>query len=398
MSTPLITDFLRDIKVVDADTHIIEPYDLWTSRMSVSKWGDLVPHVVWDEGMGREVWVTGDELLRPATSAAFAGWGKPAPDGPRRWSELKPEHYQAEDRLALMTRYGIHSAVLYPNVPGFGAGKFNNVAGKNGELGLELFRVYNDFLVEFCSCDPDRYIPMMAMPFWDIDLCIAEMERSAANGHRGIIFSQQPELYGCPPLGDRHWDRLWGAAQEMRLPVNFHVGSGDVDSALLPPEAGRHANYAAVCGLIYMGNARAIATMIGSGACHRFPDLQIVSVESGVGWIPFLLQSLDWMWKESGVAREHPEYELLPTDYFRRQMYCCFWFEEGPVLDAAVDYLGADRILYETDFPHPTSMSPGPSSSALPAKEFIARNLGHMPEATLRKVLHDNAAGLYQIS
>ena len=392
-----VGELLRDIKVIDADTHIVEPYDLWTSRMSASKWGDGIPHVVWDDRMQREVWVAGGDLLRPATSAAFAGYGKPAPDTPRRWSELKPEVYQAAERLELMTRYGIHAAVLYPNVPGFGAGKFTNVAGRDGELALELFRVYNDFLIEFCSTDPSRYIPVMAVPFWDIDLAIAEIKRSAANGHRGIIFSQQPDLYGCPALGDRHWDRLWAVAQEMRLPVNFHVGSGDVEVQLLPPEAGSHANYAAVCGMIFMGNSRAIATMIGSGVCHRFPDLQIVSVESGVSWIPFLLQSLDWMWKESAVGLEHPEYDLLPSEYFRRQIYGCFWFEHGATLDAAIEYLGADRILYETDFPHPTSMSPGPASTAVPAKEFIARDLGHLPESTLRRVLHDNAAALYRV-
>ena len=394
---PSVEDTLRGIQVIDADTHIIEPYDLWTARMPTSRWGDNVPHVVWDEGMQREVWVTGDQLLRPATSAAYAGYDKPPPQTPRRWSEVKPEVYEAEQRLELMTRYGIHAAVLYPNVPGFGAGKFTNVAGRDGELALELFRVYNDYLIEYCSTDPARYIPVMAVPFWDVELSIAEMRRSAANGHRGIIFSQQPDLYGCPPLGDRHWDPIWAAAQEMGLPVNFHTGSGDETAKLLPPEAGSHANYAAVCGTIFMGNARAISSMIGAGVCHRFPDLQIISVESGVSWIPFLLQSLDWMWKESAVTVEHPEYDLLPSDYFRRQMYACFWFEDGPTLDAAIQYLGDDRILYETDFPHPTSMSPGPSSTALPAKEFIARNLSHLSKETLQRILHDNAAALYKI-
>jgi predicted TIM-barrel fold metal-dependent hydrolase len=146
-----------------------------------------------------------------------------------------------------------------------------------------------------------------------------------------------------------------------------------------------------------MENARTLATLIGSGVCHRFPDMQIVSVESGVNWIPFLLQGLDWMWKESQVAREHPEYELLPSEYFRRQMYGCFWYEDGATLAASIDYVGADRVLYETDFPHPTSMTPGPASSALAAKDFIAQHLHHLPEDTLRKVLHDNAAGLYKI-
>jgi predicted TIM-barrel fold metal-dependent hydrolase len=250
-----------------------------------------------------------------------------------------------------------------------------------------MIRAYNDFLVDYCANDPDRFIPVMAVPFWDLDLCIAEMERSAARGHRGIVFSQQPDLYGCPLLGDRHWDRLWAAAQAMQLPVNFHVGSGDVVTQVLPPDAGLHANYAVACALI----------MIGSGACHRFPDLQIVSVESGVGWVPYALQAFDWMWKESAVAKEHPEYELLPTEYFRRQMYACFWHEHGETLETAIHYLGDEHVLYETDFPHNTSMSPGPASTAVPAKQFIAENLCDLPETTLRRILHDNAAKLYRL-
>lgn len=137
--------------------------------------------------------------------------------------------------------------------------------------------------------------------------------------------------------------------------------------------------------------------MIGGGVCHRFPDLKIVSVESGVGWVPFLLQALDVMWKESAVVTEHPEYDLLPSEYFKRQMYACFWFEHGEALDTAISYLGDDRILYETDFPHPAGMNPGPASSMVTATEFISENLSYLPESTLRRILHDNSASLYKI-
>jgi predicted TIM-barrel fold metal-dependent hydrolase len=101
------------------------------------------------------------------------------------------------------------------------------------------------------------------------------------------------------------------------------------------------------------------------------------------------------MWAECAVTKEHPEYDLLPSEYFKRQIYGCFWFEHGPSLSAAIETLGADNILYETDFPHPTSMSPGPASTAIPAKEFIATRLAHLGEPVLRKILHDNAARVY---
>jgi len=389
---------LDDIRVIDVDTHVIEPYDLWTSRLSTQRWGDRVPHVRWNEGLKTELWYSGDQVIGSGAAAAAAGWSEPPPKFPPKLDLVSPEVWRAEDRLRLMDRYGIYAAVLYPNVAGFGAGRFASVSQGDSEFALALLRAYNDFLVDYASVDPRRYVPVMAVPFWDIDLSTKEMARAASLGHRGIIFSQDPQYFGQPVLSDPHWDPLWAAAQDMELAVNFHIGGGDMSGmSLLHPSAGPHANYASFPVTFFVSNARTIASLIGGGVCHRFPRLNFVSVESGVGWIPFVLQGLDWMWMETHVRDEHPEYDLLPSEYFRRQIYSCFWFEKGPMLDAAIAYLGDDNILYETDFPHPTSMSPGPVSTALPAHQFIEQNLGHLPDTSLRKILHDNAASVYSL-
>jgi predicted TIM-barrel fold metal-dependent hydrolase len=383
-----------DIKVIDCDTHVVEHYDLWTSRVP-AKYGDQIPHVEKDAN-GIEWWLAGGKVLSPAAGLAIAGWETPPPTFPPTLDAVDPRLWQPKGRLELMDKYGIHAQVLYPNVGGFGAGKYTDFGDM--ELALLLLQAYNDWLAEWHALAPGRYIPVMAVPFWDIDLSIAEMERCVALGHRGMVFSQAPEDFGSPILGDPHWDRLWAAAQEMELSINFHIGSGDATlPQMLHESAGPHANFAAFPMTFFLGNARTMAILIASGICHRFPDLKFVSVESGVGWIPFAMQALDWMWTECGVHKEHPDYELLPSEYFRRQIYSCFWFEHGPTLDAAIEWLGADNVLYETDFPHPTSMTPGPASSALPPREFIETKLGHMPHDVLRKILHDNAAKLYHL-
>jgi predicted TIM-barrel fold metal-dependent hydrolase len=385
-----------DIRVIDVDTHVVEPYDLWTSRVSTRKWGDKVPHVRWDEARQADVWLSGDTVLGAAASAAQAGWKEAPPQHPPRLDDVDPALWRNEDRLKLMDLYGIHAQILYPNVAGFGAGRFTDLGDM--ELALALLQAYNDFLTDWSSADRSRLIPVMAVPFWDIDLSVAEMERCRSNGHRGMVFSQAPEFFGAPKLGDPHWDRLWASAQELQLPVNFHIGGGDMSGVdLLPASAGAHANYASFPVTFFVSNTKTIATLIGSGICHRFPDLNFVSVESGVGWLPFVTQALDWMWKECAVTKEHPEYELLPSEYFKRQIYGCFWFEHGPSLNAALEVIGPDNILYETDFPHPTSMSPGPVSTALAPKDFIAENLGHLPTGVLKKILHDNAARVYHL-
>ncbi|HVU72666.1 MAG TPA: amidohydrolase family protein [Mycobacteriales bacterium] len=383
-----------DIKVIDCDTHVVEHYDLWTSRVP-SKYGDKVPHVEKDAN-GVEWWMSGGKVLSPAAGLAIAGWNEPPPKFPATLDLVDPRIWQPEGRLEIMDAYGIHAEVLYPNVAGFGAGRYTDFGDM--ELALLLLQAYNDWLGDFRRVS-DRYVPVMAVPFWDIDLSIKEMERCVAMGHKGMVFSQAPEDFGAPVLTDPHWDKLWAAAQEMKLSVNFHIGSGDATMMqMLHPSAGVHTNYASFPMTFFLGNAKTIAMLIGGGICHRFPDLKFVSVESGIGWIPFCLQALDWMWTECGVAKEHPEYDLMPSDYFRRQIYGCFWFEHGPTLEAAIDYLGDDNILYETDFPHPTSMSPGPASSALVPREFINRNLSGLPHTTLRKILQDNAMKLYDLS
>lgn len=388
----LTANQVDDLQVIDCDTHIMEPYDLWTSRISTAKWGDAVPHVVWSEEAGEDLWIAGDKVIGVGAGSAAAGWKDAPPKRAPRWDDLNPEVWRAQERLDLMDRYGIHSQLLYPNVAGFGGGNFANL---DTELALLLIQAYNDYLSDWSSAAPDRLLPVAAIPFWDLELSTKEMERCRANGHRGIIFSQSPEFFGQPTLADPHWDRLWAAAQDLEMPVNFHIGSGDQSGMTLIEPSNSAANWASFPVTFFVGNARTVATLTGAGICHRFPRLNFVSVESGVGWLAFALDALDWMWQECAVTKEHPEYDLLPSEYFRRQIYGCFWFEHGTSLDAAIAKVGPDNLLYETDFPHPTSMSPGPASGALPPRQFIAEKLGYLPADTLRKLLHGNAARIY---
>ena len=148
--------------------------------------------------------------------------------------------------------------------------------------------------------------------------------------------------------------------------------------------------------MLFMDNVHCISDVIIGGVCHRFPRLNFVSVESGVGWIPFALEALDWQWQNNAVHKEHPEYKLLPSEYFRRQIYGCFWFEETGARTAVEHY--ADCLLYETDFPHTTSMSPGPQSIAEHPTDYVERVWSDLPETTARKVFHDNAARIYNLN
>ncbi|GAA2403049.1 amidohydrolase family protein [Actinomadura vinacea] len=385
---------ISEIKIIDTDTHVVEPPDLWTSRIP-AKYGDQIPHVRWDDENGEEAWFVSGERMAAVGAPAMAGWVEYPPHHPRRWRDIDPVMYDAKARAAHMDQYGIQAQVLYPNVALFDARRLLEMDDE--ELQLGCIRAYNDYQVEWGSDAPGRFVAMASLPFWDLQATLAEMTRVRELGHRGIIFTQDPAAFGLPQLTDRHWDPMWAAAQEMGMPVNFHIASGDLSlMGAGHPDNGERANYASMGVSFFMGNARTIAQLVCGGICHRFPELDFVSVESGVGWIPYALDALDWQWKNCGVALEHPEYELLPSEYFKRQIYGCFWFEDHGVRHA-IDRLGPDHILYETDFPHPTSMSPGPATTAVAPDEYLETTFGDLPDETLRKILHDNAARLYGI-
>ena len=382
------------IKVIDVDTHITEPADVWTARVS-KKWGDKIPHVEENPEDGKWYWMLGGKRGQQHPVMASAGWKEPYPSFPPSIEDVDPASFRPHDRIERMDEYGMHAQVIYPNVGGFGSGRFMDL--NEPELQLDCVRAYNDFLTEWCSVDPKRLLPISALPFWDLDQTIAEIDRCAKMGHRGIIFSNEPDSYGQPALSDPYWDRLWATAQERGLSINFHIASGDTSvlqsgHESLSPVA--RVSMASV--MIFMHNARAISETIMAGVPDRFPDLKFVSVESGIGWVPFALDAMDWQWLNNGGPATHPERTLLPSEYFRRQYYACFWFEHSPVTKAILEHL-PDNLLYETDFPHPTSMSPGPASIADVPKDFIEETMADLPEDLLRKILHDNAAAIYHV-
>jgi predicted TIM-barrel fold metal-dependent hydrolase len=133
-----------------------------------------------------------------------------------------------------------------------------------------------------------------------------------------------------------------------------------------------------------MGNLVCLANLMMSGLLDRFPSLKFVSVESGVGWLPFLIESLDYQFDENGVD----DIELRPSEYFQRQIYGSYWFEDD--VAPAIEKIGEDNIMFETDFPHATCLYPG-------VKEQMHRSLRNLEPRVQRKLLFETAAKVYQL-
>lgn len=374
--------------IIDVDTHVTESPDLWTSRVP-ARMRDAVPRIQIDK-RGRNMWYIGDQPVAKLGMSATAGVGdiKKPPNG---YDEMHPGAYDADARLKYMDEIGIWAMVMYPNVGGFG----NQAFLKLGDLELMLtcVQAYNDWQTEWASADPRRLLPITSTPFWDVDAAAAEVRRCAAMGHRGILFTGEPQSLGQPVLGDPHWNPLWEVAVEYDLPISFHIGSGNLESGISREKMktyGRMAAFTEVAVEFFMRNGTHLSDLLLCGVLARYPDIKFVSVESGIGWIPFVLEALDYQFIGNRVAEERPDLDMLPSEYFARNVYGCYWFEQiAP--RRLIDKVGEDNILFETDFPHPTSLFGGE------VHKRIRAGLNECEESVKRKILWENARRLYKV-
>lgn len=384
-SQPKIQDW-----VIDADTHVTEPGDLWTSRLP-AKYQEMAPKIHRDPESGIETWrIGGQETFLPVGFTAVAGWHEPFPAAPKNMDEVPKAAYDATARLEYMDRVGIWAMALYPNVGGFGSQAFLKL--DDPELMLACVRAYNDFLIEWISPDPRRFIPICATPFWDVEATVAEVERCAKMGHKGVLFSGEPQSHGMPILGNDHWDPLWSVAQDCDLPVSFHIGAGTFDDGFTPERIekmgpGQVNGFAAVS--LFLDNGKQLTDLLFSGVLPRYPDLKFLTVESGIGFIPFVLEACDYTFEYGNVSQNNPIFKMKPSEYFARQVYGCYLFEELAPREL-MDTIGVDNILFETDYPHPVCLYDNVRSK-------IDAALGSAPETARNKVLFDNAAKLYKI-
>jgi predicted TIM-barrel fold metal-dependent hydrolase len=295
-------------------------------------------------------------------------------------------------RLEVLDECGIDAQVIFPSTVGLGGQDLGRVGDE--ALCRLVIEMYNDQMAEIQADSGDRLLPMPLMPAWSIETCVAEAKRVAALGMRGVNMTSDPQDLGAPDLANRAWDPFWETCAELQLPVHFHIGASVTAMTFYgqyPWESHPMDTKLAICGtLLFIGNARVVTNAILSGMFDRHPDLKMVSVESGVGWIPFILEALDYEMSENAPG-DLAKLKKMPSEYFRSNLFATFWFENNRnKLPELIDAVGEDSILFETDFPHPTCLYPD-------SLEHVAISLAEVGPDVARKVLQDNAAKLYRI-
>jgi len=387
---------LDGIKVIDVDTHWSEPEDLWTSRAPAAM-RDRVPQV----GMvgGKPSWVIDGNLpigLGASASSIvrkdgtlsqgleFTDW---------RNADVHPCSFDVAARLAMMDACHVHAQIVYPNVMGFGG---QNTAKVDPMLRLVSAQIYNDAMAEVQEQSGGRILPMAMLPWWDVGTAVTEARRAHALGLKGININSDPHNHRdtggeqLPDLSQPYWDPLWELCTELDFPVNFHIGASEQSMDWLGkqgwPSLSRELKAALGGSMLFIDNGRIVGNLILSGLLDRFPALKFVSVESGIGWIPFLLESLDYQYS---MLERNAKLQRLPSEYFPTNFYACFWFEKRD-LSHLVQRIGVDNVMFETDFPHIVCLYPDPLG-------YIEEGLAKLDHKARRKVMGGNAMRVYSI-
>ena len=373
---------MAELKLISADSHVNEPGDLWAERID-KPLRDRAPRVV-ENPLGQK---PGAYLMlegiAPVHLAQGMGAGKKPEELPgffqsSTYKSGRPGGWDPAERLKDMDLDGVEADVIYTTL-GFRQFWFTDAA-----LQRACFRVYNDWLAEYCAYAPKRLAGLGLISLWDVDEGVKELERCARAGLKGaVIWASPPDdrPYSLPL-----YDRFWSAGQEHGLPISLHsiTGMGAESRLAIKQPLDRYVRSTVLCHEVQ----RTLVVLIFSGVMERFPRLTFVSAENEVGWLPFFLQKLDQAQEEYRYLYPAP-LTLKPTEYFRRQVFATFIDDRVGV--ASREFVGVENIMWSSDYPHTVSTWPH-------SREVVKRDFKDVPENEKRRIVRDNAARLYGLS
>lgn len=374
--------------LISSDSHGQLGRDAYTRRMSKAKWGGRIPQVIEvrteKHSFPVERWVVNGEIqggnvCNCPTAMANRSYY------PQRWEEVPLEVYEPVHRLQALNRDRIDAEVLFPNGPG---GTFFY---DDPEYELDCVRAYNDALAEFRNTS-ERFIPLAVIPFMSpMATIVAEVERAVAAGHLGVNMLGDPSaaVKGQKNLGDPFWEPLWAKCQELGVGIHLHASAGLAGRLSLPRWEGYSVRQTHCVSTLrnFCTATQFVPFLIFSGLLERFPRLNWVFAETGLGWVSSVLEACDAQWEKRRLWAEG--IPTRPSELFRRQIYVDFWFETVGI--QLRESIGVDNILWESDFPHITSTYPN-------SWDAVEHSLAGVPAAEREKMLFRNAARLYRLT
>jgi predicted TIM-barrel fold metal-dependent hydrolase len=360
--------------VISADSHVIEPHDLW-QRLVPSRFRTRAPRLVRAANTDR---LECDQAeLPPVGLLAGCARGDDDVRMEGRWdADVFVGGYDPKVRLADLERDGVDAEILYPTIA------MQLYPIRDREFQAALFQAYNTWLAqEFCAAYPERFKGIAMLNPENVAGSVGEIERAARLGLAGVMV---PLYLGeSQDYAEARFDPLWAAAVDHQLPVSLHAATtrdvsrawnkGTPTDAILQPVQAQ----------------RALLDMVMKGLFDRFPRLMMVSAESDVGWAGNVIERADFWWRRNqrileqrhGTAIAHP-----PSHYFRHNVRVTFMRDRTGVL--ARDVIGLETMMWGNDFPHHVSTWPH-------SREVLDEHFAGTPPEVRERIVRDNVRELY---
>ena len=370
----------EDLILVSVDDHVVEPPDLFEGHLPKSLM-DKAPRVMKKDD-GTEVWLyEGNEVPNIGLNAVS---GRPPEEygiEPTSFADMRSGCYVIADRVADMNANGVLGSMCFPSFPQFCGQLFSRSEDK--DVGLAMLQAYNDWHIEeWCGTVPGRFIPLSLPPIWDPQLMADEIRRVAAKGCHAVTFSENPEKLGHPSFHSDYWDPFFTACADEGTVICLHIGSS---SQLVMTSI--EAPIDVLITLQPMNIVQASADLLWSPVLRKFPTIKFALSEGGIGWIPYFLERVDYVYQNHKAWTGQDFGDKLPSQVFKERIITCF-------IDDAVGiemrhHVGVDNITWECDYPHSDSTWPN-------SPEMLSKSLAGVPDDEINKITHENAMRFFR--
>jgi predicted TIM-barrel fold metal-dependent hydrolase len=383
-------------RIISVDDHVVEPAHLWDTWLP-ARFRDRGPRVerrgigsirhvgggVYEQtftpdGPLADCWVYEDLVYINKRHVAAVGYDRDEMEMvPITYDEMRPGCYEPKARLDDMDLNWVDASLSFPTFPRFCGQTF--LEAKDRDLAHACVVAYNDWMMEeWCADSGGRLIPLCLIPLWDSDLAASEVRRNADRGCHAVCFSEIPPHLGLPSIHTPHWDPFFAECEETETTVCMHIGS----SSRMPATSPDAPN--AVAATLSFNNAMAsLSDFLFSGVLVRFPRLKLAYSEGQIGWLPYVLERADNVWRDHrawvGVKDIVPE---PPSTYYYRQVFGCF-FKDRHGLESLAR-VGVDNITFETDYPHTDSTWPE-------TKQIATDMMSDLDDDAIYKIVRGNA-------
>jgi predicted TIM-barrel fold metal-dependent hydrolase len=371
------------VPLISVDDHFVEPGDVFTSRVAASL-QDRVPRVVNIQDVLYWSFASGNVPLLLRDTCVVGRDPKDWINDPVHYEDLPEGAWNPLARVRDMDIAGIDASLCFPSSP-FGFCGQRLSLGTDEVVARASVEAYNDWVIdEWVAAAPQRFIPQQVIWLGDPIVAGDEIRRNAQRGFTCVSFSENPQCLGLPSIHTTHWDPFFRACEESGTVINLHVGSSSrvISASTDAPLDGGGADV--VTAILFPLNAAVVlADWLFSRIFVRFPELKVCLSESGIGWVPMMLERMD----RRALNFASWDYDLRPSEIFKRNMWVSALDESVGV--ALRDQIGIDRIMIEVDYPHPDTTWPDTQAT-------IAQLLEGADSEDIFAMSAGNASALYR--